>query len=178
MTFAKFPLAAAAASVLALSACQAPLPGQTNDNVNTGAIVGGTIGAIVGVLTGDSPEERTRNAAIGALIGGGAGALGGAQLDRQEAELRQNLGANVGIYNDGNSLVVTLPQDILFAVDSAALTGGLQNDLRVVAASLNTYADTTVQVIGHTDNTGDAGYNFDLSQRRAQAVSSVLIGSG
>jgi outer membrane protein OmpA-like peptidoglycan-associated protein len=113
-----------------------------------------------------------------ATIGGGLGAVGGANLDRQEAELRGQLGSNVGIVNNGSSLVVTLPQDILFAVDSTTLTGGLQNDLVSVAASLNRYPDTTVNVIGHTDNTGAASYNQDLSQRRAQAVASVLINAG
>ena len=33
-------------------------------------------------------------------------------------------------------------------------------------------------MIGHTDNTGAAAYNQDLSQRRAQAVASVLINAG
>jgi len=71
-----------------------------------------------------------------------------------------------------------MPQDILFAVDSATLSGGLQNDLRAVAASLNRYPNTRVNVIGHTDNTGEAGYNLNLSQRRAQAVGSVLVSAG
>ena len=35
-----------------------------------------------------------------------------------------------------------------------------------------------MQVLGHTDDTGSASYNYDLSQRRAAAVSAVLIGSG
>ena len=43
---------------------------------------------------------------------------------------------------------------------------------------MNRYPDTTVNVIGHTDNTGAASYNQDLSQRRAQAVASVLINAG
>lgn len=178
MTFAKFPLAVAAASALALTACQAPLPGQGNQNTQQGAAVGAGLGAVIGAISGDNRDERIRNAAIGAVIGGGLGAVGGANLDRQEAELRNQLGSNVGIVNNGTSLVVTLPQDILFAVDSTALSGGLQNDLVSVAASLNRYPDTTVNVIGHTDNTGAASYNQDLSQRRAQAVASVLINSG
>lgn len=178
MTFVKLPLAFAAASALALTACQAPLPGQGNQNTQQGAAVGAGIGAVIGAISGDNREERIRNAAIGAVIGGGLGAAGGANLDRQEAELRGQLGSNVGIVNNGTSLVVTLPQDILFAVDSTALTGALQNDLFSVAASLNRYPDTTVNVIGHTDNTGAASYNQDLSQRRAQAVASVLINAG
>jgi len=101
-----------------------------------------------------------------------------ARLQHFYAELRQQLGANVGIVNNGQNLTVTLPQDILFAVDSASLTSALQGDLRSVAASLNRYPETTVNVIGHTDNTGAAAYNQDLSQRRAQAVSSVLVNAG
>lgn len=178
MSIAKLPLLLAAGSVLALTACQAPLPGQTNQNTQTGAIGGAVIGGVVGALSGDDTEERLRNAAIGAAVLGGAGAIGGNILDRQEAELRQQLGNNVGIVNNGSNLVVTLPQDILFATDSAQLTGALQSDLVTVAASLNTYPNTRVNVIGHTDNTGTAEYNLDLSQRRAQAVSSVLISAG
>ena len=35
-----------------------------------------------------------------------------------------------------------------------------------------------VTVTGHTDNVGTAAYNRDLSQRRAQSVSSVLQQGG
>ena len=179
MSFVKLPFAAAVASTLALAACQAPLPGQGTQNTNQGAAVGAGLGALLGLaIDADDTNDRVRNVALGAALGAGLGAVGGAGLDRQEAELRSQLGSNVGIVNNGTSLVVTLPQDILFAVDSTALTGALQNDLVSVAASLNRYPDTTVNVIGHTDNTGAAAYNQDLSQRRAQAVASVLINAG
>ena len=178
MSFMKLPLAFAAVSVLGLAACQAPLPGQGSQNAQQGALVGAGLGAVVGAISGDSNDERLRNAAIGAAIGGGLGAIGGNSLDRQEAELRSQLGRNASIVNNGDNLVVTLPQDILFAVDSATLTGGLQSDLTALAASLNRYPDTTVNVVGHTDNTGEAAYNQNLSQRRAQSVASVLINGG
>jgi outer membrane protein OmpA-like peptidoglycan-associated protein len=32
--------------------------------------------------------------------------------------------------------------------------------------------------VGHTDNTGSAAYNYDLSQRRAASVAAVLRNSG
>ena len=179
MSFMKLPLVVAAASSLALTACQAPIQGQGNQNTQQGAVGGAVLGGLLGLAVGaDDNNDRVRNAAIGAALGAGLGAAGGANLDRQEAELRSQLGSNVGIVNNGTSLTVTLPQDILFAVDSTTLSGGLQNDLVSVAASLNRYPDTTVNVIGHTDNTGAAAYNQDLSQRRAQAVSSVLINAG
>ncbi|MBM1220301.1 OmpA family protein [Ponticoccus sp. SC2-23] len=174
----KLPVAAfAAISVLALSACE-PVPGQENTNLQRGAAVGAGIGAVVGALSGDSTQERIENAAIGAVVLGGAGAIGGTLLDRQEAELRNQLGSNVGIQNTGDQLIVNLPNDILFAVDSATLTGQLQSDLLTVARSLNNYPNTRVTVEGHTDNTGSAEYNQDLSERRAQSVASVLISGG
>jgi len=178
MTFSKLTAALAAASLLGLTACEAPLPGQGTGNTQQGALIGTGIGAVLGAISGGDREERLQNAVIGGVLGAGLGAAIGNDLDRQEAELRQQLGASVGIVNNGNQLIVTMPQDILFAVDSATLSGGLQNDLRAVAASLNRYPNTRVNVIGHTDNTGEAGYNLNLSQRRAQAVGSVLVSAG
>jgi outer membrane protein OmpA-like peptidoglycan-associated protein len=169
------PLAAAAA--LGLSACQQPLPNQTGTQTQQGALLGAGIGALAGSLTGDDTDERIRNAAIGAAAVGAVGAAVGYSLDRQEAELRAELGQGT-ITNTGNQLVVTLPQDVLFATDSAAVSGGSQADLLAVANSLNRYPASTVNVIGHTDNTGEAAYNQDLSERRAQAVASVLQSGG
>jgi outer membrane protein OmpA-like peptidoglycan-associated protein len=178
MTFVRFPLALGAVSLMALTACQAPLPGQTNTNATSGAAVGALLGAGVGALTGGGGEESIRNAAIGAAVGAGLGAIGGDSLDRQEAELRAELGAGVGLVNTGTQLIVNLPQDILFATGSATLTPTLIGDLQDVARSLNNYPNSTVQVVGHTDNVGDAAFNQRLSEQRAQSVASVLISSG
>lgn len=172
-------LALALSGVLVLSACaELQDPNNPNRNAQTGALGGAGVGALIGIATGDTSEERRRNAIIGAAVGAGIGGVAGAQLDRQEAELRQQMGSSATIINTGSELIVRLPQDILFATDSAQLTGALQQDLRTLAASINRYPDTTVNVIGHTDNVGDAGYNQGLSQRRAQSVTSVLISSG
>ncbi|MBT8411385.1 MAG: OmpA family protein [Octadecabacter sp.] len=179
MSLSKVSIAVALSSVLALTACEEMNdPNNPNRNTQTGAAVGAGLGALVGIASGDSAEDRRRGAVVGALIGGGIGGLAGANLDRQEAELRQQLGSNAQIVNTGQQLIVTLPQDILFATNSATLSGGLRSDLTALAASINRYPDTTVNVIGHADNTGSASFNQDLSARRAQAVSSVLIESG
>ena len=180
MTFRTLMTAVAAAGLLA--GCADPgyqqypaQPGEPNRTVNgavTGAIIGGALG--IGSRNGD-----VRRAAVGAAVGGLIGGAVGASLDAQAAELRQNIGnANVSVTNTGNSLIVNLPQDILFATDSATLRPDLTADLRTVAQSLLNYPDTTVQVIGHTDNTGAAAYNQDLSQRRAQSVAGILRQSG
>jgi len=174
-----FTLATAAA--IGLTAC-APMTDPNNPNRNTqqGAAIGAGIGALTGLVTSDGADsdERRRRILGGAALGAGLGAAAGYSLDRQEAELRQALGNQVGIRNTGSNLIVTLPQDILFATDSATLTGGLQSDIAALSRSLNQYPGTTVTVIGHTDSDGDAAYNQNLSRRRAQAVTSVLIQNG
>ncbi|QYX57415.1 OmpA family protein [Roseovarius sp. SCSIO 43702] len=167
------------ASILLLSACAEPahLEGQ-NPNARTqqGALIGGMVGAITGAAASDKKAK-------GALIGGAIGALGGAAignaLDKQAAELERDIANdNVTVTNTGDRLIVTMPQDILFAVDSFAVNSGLRGDLRTVANSLKSYPDTTVQVVGHTDNTGAADYNQRLSERRANAVADVLMEGG
>jgi outer membrane protein OmpA-like peptidoglycan-associated protein len=82
------------------------------------------------------------------------------------------------VTNTGEYLIVNMPQDLLFATDSASVRPDLTADLRTVAASLLKYPNSRIEVIGHTDNTGSAAYNQDLSQRRAVSVAGVLRESG
>jgi outer membrane protein OmpA-like peptidoglycan-associated protein len=179
MILSKMTFAVALSGVLVLSACDTVTdPNNPNRNAQTAAIVGAGLGAAVGIARGDNAGDRNRGAVVGALVGAGLGAGVGTLLDRQEAELRQQMGSNAQIVNTGSQLIVTLPQDILFDTGSAALSGGLRSDLNALAASMNNFPNSTVNVIGHTDSDGTAAFNQDLSARRAQAVSTVLIQSG
>jgi len=38
--------------------------------------------------------------------------------------------------------------------------------------------ETNISVIGHTDSTGTAAHNMDLSIRRAEAVKSIIVADG
>jgi outer membrane protein OmpA-like peptidoglycan-associated protein len=102
----------------------------------------------------------------------------GAVLDRQAAELRRDLGPETTIRNTGQELILTMPQDILFAVDSATLRPDLRADLQVIAANLRRNPDSMIRVVGHTDSTGALAYNQRLSERRAESVAAVLIENG
>lgn len=172
--------AIALTGLLALSACTDPAAlGGDQNRTRDGALIGGAIGAITGIIVGDDAEERRRGAVIGGAIGAGVGAAIGNNLDRQAAELEASLQSDrVQIVNTGERLIVTMPQDLLFDVDSALVRADLRADLRTLAQSLQSYPDTTVDVIGHTDNTGEAGYNQDLSARRASSVAAVLNDAG
>ena len=166
---------------LLTSACMTPESAaisRPGDNTTAGTIMGGLIGAIAGMEM-SSDGDRGKGAIIGAIVGAGAGNAIGKNLDQQAADLRQDLNNDqVGITNTGSELIVTMPQDILFALDSASVRSGLRRDLGVVANNLQAYPNSTIMILGHTDNTGSASYNEALSQRRAIAVANILMNNG
>lgn len=175
------PTILATASALVLTACVGnTVPVNTNPDQNRtrdGAVIGGIVGGFLGATSSD--DNQARNAVLGAALGAAAGGAIGNALDRQAQDLRSSLSDDrILIENTGSELIVTMPEGILFDIDSAAIRPGLQSDLRALAANLNQYPDTTVEVIGHTDNTGSAGHNQDLSTRRAAGVANVLQQSG
>ncbi|WP_339641055.1 OmpA family protein [Jannaschia helgolandensis] len=176
MTLFKTPLVIALGGTLTLAGCVDVTTGEPNRTRN-GALIGAGIGAAAGAITGEG--SRRDEILIGAAVGGLAGGAIGANLDRQAADLRRQLGDDrILITNTGNELIVTLPQDILFDTDSAALRADLQADIRALGRNLNQYPNTRVQVIGHTDSQGSAAYNQDLSERRARAVTNILLQQG
>lgn len=179
MTFRKIPLILAASALTLVAACEQTGPNQYQ-KTQQGAAIGAGTGALLGILANrdGSVKDRQRGALVGAAILGGVGAGIGNSLDRQAEDLRRQLRSDIGVSNNGTNLVVVLSQDLLFATDSAQVSSLSQNELRIVANSLNQYPDTTVNVIGHTDNVGDANYNQGLSERRAEAVASILRGGG
>ncbi|GAA4896034.1 OmpA family protein [Streptomonospora salina] len=63
-----------------------------------------------------------------------------------------------------------------FGYDSADLTAAMKTDLAPVVTMIDNHtdADQPIQVTGHTDAAGDATYNRQLSQRRADAAATYL----
>lgn len=174
-------LIAGSVSAIALTACTPVDQYSANPNQRTkeGALTGAAIGAGLGILTGKGGKDKLDRAVVGGAIGAAAGGLIGHNLDRQAAELQAELNdSRIRVVNEGNQLRVVMPNGILFATDSAAVQGSIQNDLYTVADNLNRYPNTRVEVVGHTDNTGSAAYNQDLSERRAAAVASILRSAG
>jgi len=180
MGFLTRSFAAATAGALLLAACTpvATETGDPNTRTKEGALSGAAIGAALGAALGDS-DRRSENALLGGVVGAVAGGVVGQQLDRQAAQLRREFESDrIRVINTGDELVVTMPQDILFDVDSAVVDPALQSDLRVLAGSLLDFPDSDIRIFGHTDSTGPAAYNRDLSERRAGSVARVLIRSG
>ena len=148
----------------------AAIAGCTNpDGSRNSTGTGGLIGAGVGALAGRAIDGGgTAGTFIGGAVGSFAGAAIGAALDRQQQQLEQGLsGSGATVVNTGNQLVVTLPEAITFDVDSATVHPEYVDEIAFVARSLRDNPNSTVQVIGHTDNTGSTAHNQALSERRA-----------
>ncbi len=173
MSIIKTPIAIALIAGMGLAGCTNP--DGTANNTGTGVAAGAGIGALLGRAIGGDAS----GAVIGGIIGAGIGGAIGDDLDRQEAALRSQMGGSgVTIVNTGSQLIVTLPEAITFPVDSAQLKSSFVSSLNALARNLQQYPNTTVEVVGHTDSTGAASYNQQLSERRALSVRSVLLNAG
>jgi outer membrane protein OmpA-like peptidoglycan-associated protein len=166
-------------AMLPLSACVTDP--ETGNRTISKAAIGGIGGALGGYLLGDlvgGRRDRTEKI-LGAGIGAVAGAGVGYYMDEQERKLRQQTaGTGINVIRDGDNLVLDMPSEITFGVDSANIDVGFRNTLDQVASTLTQYEKTYVDVLGHTDSTGSDAYNQALSERRASAVADYLSTRG
>ncbi|MBT0586923.1 OmpA family protein [Alteromonas oceanisediminis] len=70
---------------------------------------------------------------------------------------------------------VSVVLDVLFANDSAVVTDPRDAKIVEFAEFMNRYDHTDATIEGHSSAVGDADYNMDLSQRRAQSFVDVLV---
>ena len=166
-------------AILPLSACVTDP--ETGNRTISKAAIGGIGGALGGYLLGDlvgGRQDRTEKI-LGAGIGAVAGAGVGYYMDEQERKLRQQTaGTGINIIRDGDNLVLDMPSEITFGVDSANIDPSFRSTLDQVASTLIQYEKTYVDVLGHTDSTGSDAYNQALSERRASSVADYLSSRG
>jgi outer membrane protein OmpA-like peptidoglycan-associated protein len=76
-------------------------------------------------------------------------------------------------------VLIFLPNQVLFDTGDSHFSEAMaQPYLDKVARLLLDKTDKTVSIEGHTDNVGSAGYNLELSARRAESVQQALIQRG
>lgn len=183
MTMINSKLPVAILAVLALGACSSinPYTGDSQiSNTAGGALLGAGGGAAVGGLVSTIAGKDQR---VGMLVGAGIGALTGTMIgsymDQQEAELRQQLlGTGVSVTRVGKQIVLNMPSNITFAVDSASIQPQFTETLAAVGLVLKKFNKTLVDVYGYTDATGSDDYNLKLSNDRARSVATVLANQG
>jgi outer membrane protein OmpA-like peptidoglycan-associated protein len=177
-------LAALAAALAVLTSGCASYTGQTSDpndpnRTQRGALIGAGIGAVAGLLSGGDAVERRQRAMVGAGIGALAGGGIGAYQDRQEAELRrETAGTGIDVTRDGDVIKLNLPDGVTFDFAKSDLKPQFYPALNTIAGTLKEYNQTIVEVSGHTDSIGSDAANQTLSERRANSVSSYLMGQG
>ncbi len=141
-----------------------------------GAVIGATTGAVIGGIIGDKAGNTAVGAILGAAIGGAAGAYIGNYMDKQAEEIERDL-EGATITRIGEGIKITFESGILFDVNKSDLRNVSKENLDKLAVILNKYEDTEILIEGHTDSTGPADYNMDLSVRRAQSVANQLTGA-
>ena len=111
-------------------------------------------------------------------------------MDKAAEQAAQIQGAEVEQVTDNNGLQavkVTFDSGILFSTSSSSLSTSAKASLSKFANNvLNQNPDMDVAIYGYTDNTGwknstaaeSVQKNQELSQARAQSVSSYLLGCG
>jgi outer membrane protein OmpA-like peptidoglycan-associated protein len=163
---------AGAAAAITLAGCASLQTSKAK-----GAIVGATTGAAAGAVIGNQTGSTARGAIIGAVVGGTAGAVIGHQMDQKAKEITASVpGATVTRVGEG--LVVTFDSGLLFDFDSDKLRPEAKTNLDNLAANLASFGDSKLLLVGHTDSVGTAGYNQQLSERRAAAVGTYLALKG
>lgn len=168
----------AAFSLLTVSACVTD-PNTGEQKVSRTAI-GGVGGAVAGALLGGLIGGKTGRI-VGAGIGGVAGGVVGYQMDKQIKELKEQTagsGVDVTEVDNGQAILVNLPDGVTFDVGSATLKPEFRATLDKVAESLIQYPNSLIDVYGHTDSTGSDAFNQTLSQNRAQTVANYLVSRG
>lgn len=138
-----------------------------------GAFGGGAI-AEASALSNMRPNPTSTLRPAGATESTAAsGAQATSHLQVVEA-LRSELGA----VQTERGTVVSLPGDVTFDFNQAAIRDSARGTLDRLAELIRASGTGSVTIEGHTDARGDDEYNRRLSEARAEAVKAYLVGQG
>ena len=172
-------IALAITMTLTFANCEAT---KNANNKQKGGVIGAAGGAIIGAIIGNNVGDGNNSeigAVIGGVIGGTAGVLIGKRMDEQAKKIETEIpGAEVERVDNG--IVVTFDENsgVYFDTNKANINSKSKVTLDKLANIFMEFPDTKILVVGHTDSTGAADYNMDLSERRAKSVTSYLISDG
>ncbi|MGM0438641.1 MAG: OmpA family protein [Bacillota bacterium] len=97
------------------------------------------------------------------------------QVIIEETDLQTDLINIEGVMQDIRSKGKAAIYGIHFDVDSAKIKDESEPTIDKIAELLKENPDLKLNVVGHTDSTGELEYNIELSERRAESLVEVLV---
>ncbi len=97
------------------------------------------------------------------------------QVIIEETDLQTDLISIEGVMQDIKSKGKAAIYGIHFDVDSAKIKDESEPTIEKIAELLKENPDLKLNVVGHTDSTGDLEYNIELSERRAESLVEVFV---
>lgn len=93
-------------------------------------------------------------------------------------ELKAAVGDTAEVVHEGEVVLMRLSSELAFPVGSAGLSADSVLHLGSAAKVLESYSLSLLEISGHTDSTGSAAINQQLSGQRAGSVAGVLQAQG
>lgn len=161
------------------------------DDIDNGALIGAVAGGLLGhLMCGEEKKPAPKPVMAPAPAPAPppppppapapeppADSDGDGVLDRDDQCPDTPAGTVVNAFGCEEAAPVRL-NGVNFELDSAKLTANSTTILDQAANTLASHPSMKVEVAGHTDSTGKASYNKDLSKRRANTVREYLIANG
>ncbi len=122
-------------------------------------------------------NEQRSQVVIQSRTGEAAAARAEAASTRDELRRMQQQMRSLNPRETDRGVLFTV-SNVVFETDRAELKPGAMQDLNNLATFLRQHPDRQVMIEGHTDNTGTAEYNRQLSEERANAVRDYLVRNG
>jgi outer membrane protein OmpA-like peptidoglycan-associated protein len=133
-------------------------------------------------LESDAPDDAEADASATAAAPAGSGpaipltlAEAASQLSMEKRLQAQSLLADLRAEKSSDGVVMRVPGEELFALDSEVIEPAAHETLAKVAELIGMFDDRDIRIIGHTDAMGDAEYNQALSERRAGLVKKFFV---
>ncbi|MCO6426633.1 OmpA family protein [Nitrosomonas communis] len=165
------------AALLTLGGCTTMT--DTQRGTTQGAAIGAGTGAVIGAIIGGG-KGAAIGAGSGAVLGAGAGYIWSQRMEEQKRQMETaTAGTGVQVSQTAdNRLMLNIPSDISFDTGRADIKSNFRPILDSFATSLLNNPNTTVMIVGHTDNTGTDAINNPLSVGRAASTRDYLVSRG
>lgn len=153
---------------------------ETQQRTAAGTGIGAVAGAVLGSALGGSGGATRTGAVLGAAAGGIGTYVWSQRMEQQKQTMQQaTAGTGVSVsQTPDNQLRLDVPSDVSFDTGRADIRPNFRTVLDRFAQTLNTNPNTTVRIIGHTDNTGSDAINDPLSVNRAASTRQYLADRG